>query len=438
MEKNIEKRANRVLVGGVSAAWNYLADGPVYVKKAYGSHFIDVNGKEYIDYIMGWGSLFQGHNPNFIKEVFEEVNKTGFAFQYETIYHVKLAEKIVEHVPCAEKVRLCNSGTEATMNALRLARTVTGKNKVLKFEGHFHGHHDNLLFSMDTSPFLGKQINGLYEPIAGSSGIPNNIKDNIIVVPFNNEEALERAFETYKNDIACVIMEPISLNIGCIKPKKGFLQFIRDICDKNNTLLVFDEVLTGFRVALGGAQEVYRVIPDLACIGKAFGCGFSIAALVGKAKYMDCLQPVGKSEMSGTNTGRIINVIGTLKAIEQLEKPHVYEEINKKQNYFIEKLNVIINKYNIKCFVQGAGGRIGIHFGLDRAPIDYRDIIKNWDGELTNKCYKKAIEKGLYGVFLPLSNCPEPITLSISHTYEDLNLTLDIIDDIFDEVINND
>ncbi|MCL6445560.1 MAG: aminotransferase class III-fold pyridoxal phosphate-dependent enzyme [Alicyclobacillus sp.] len=205
--------------------------------------------------------------------------------------------------------------------------------------------------------------------------------------------------------------------------------------DEEGIVLIFDEVLTGFRVALGGAQEYLGVIPDLACFGKAMGCGIPIAALAGKREFMLGLEPIGKSQMSGTNTGRLITVLGTLRVLSELEKPGIYEHITRLNDTFVNELTKLMEHYGIPGFVQGVGGRVGVHFGLSSKPIDYRHIIREWNREFTLACFRKAfLEKGLYGFFLPLSNCPEPITMSFAHTLEDIYETLNRVESIFKEV----
>lgn len=436
MNNSMRDRADRVLVGGVSASWNHLSHlGPVYFKKAEGSRITDVDGNEYIDYLIGWGSLLLGHNPPAIREAITQALEVGFGFQYESPFHVELAEKITEVVPGAEMVRLCNSGTEATMHAIRLARVVTRKNKVIKFEGHFHGQNDYLLYSVDASPHLGV-IRGLgdIQPIPGSEGIPGLLEELIIPLPFNDIEAFVTAVKKHKNDLAAIILEPISLNIGCVKPIPEFLQTLRQVSEEEGIVLIFDEVLTGFRVALGGAQEYFNIIPDLACFGKAIGCGMPIAALAGKKKFMQGLVPIGKGQMSGTNTGRLITVLGTLFALRELAMPGVYEYITNLNDTFVNGFAKLMENYSIPGYVQGAGGRVGIHFGLSSQPTDYRQIIREWNGNFTVACFRKAFEKGLYGFFLPLSNCPEPITMSLAHTVEDIYETLNRVEDIFREI----
>ncbi|WP_088036570.1 aspartate aminotransferase family protein [Evansella clarkii] len=430
----LKERANNVLVGGVSAAWNHLKEkGPVYFRSGDGAHIRDVDGNEYIDYLIGWGSLFLGHNPKVIRDALEKSIRTGFGFQYESEYHVELAELITDIIPCAEKVRLCNSGTEATMNAIRLARIKTNKKKIIKFEGHFHGQHDYLLYAMDTSPYLG-EVRGLgdIKPIPGSGGIPDDLEDMVIPLPFNDKEAFLAAIEKNRGEIAGIILEPIMLNVGCVYPEQEFLELLREVSTKEDVVLIFDEVLTGFRVALGGAQELYNVTPDLACYGKAFGCGMPIAALAGKKEFMDELEPVGKGQMSGTNTGRLMSVLGTLEILRELQKPGTYHKINQLSNTMIDGLESLVENYSIPCKVQGKGGRIGIHFGLEFSPKNYRDIVENFNSEYTLACYRKAMdERNLFGFFLPLSNCPEPITLSLAHTEKDINETLTRVEDIF-------
>ncbi|MFD5854016.1 aspartate aminotransferase family protein [Cytobacillus pseudoceanisediminis] len=434
---DLKNRAEGVLVGGVSASWNYFEEvGPIYFKNAEGAYLQDVDNNKYIDYLVGWGSLILGHKPEFIKNVFNEAFENGFGFQYETENHIRLAEKIIELVPGAEMVRLCNSGTEATMHAIRLARVKTNKNKVIKFEGHFHGIHDYLMYSMDSSPNMGR-IKGLgdIEPVPGSGGIPGVIDQLVIPLPFNDIEAFREAVKNNKDDLAAIILEPISLNIGCIKPDKTFLEELRKISKEEGIVLIFDEVLTGFRVALGGAQELYNITPDLACFGKAMGCGMPVAALTGKKEFMEGLAPVGKGQMSGTNTGRILTVLGTLAALNELQTVNPYEHINKLNDTFIKEMQALLDTYSIPGYVDGAGGRIGIHIGLEEKPRDYRHIIKDFNHDFTLECFKKALyEKKLYGFFMPLPNAPEPVTFSAKHTLNDLYETLNRVETIFKEI----
>jgi glutamate-1-semialdehyde 2,1-aminomutase len=433
----LRQRAEQSLVGGVASGWNHLSlIGPLYFERAHGAYLYDVDGARYIDYFLGWGSLLLGHDPSGVRAALLDVLQQGFCHEYEMESQVLLAEKICAIVPCAERVRLANSGTEATMYALRIARSRTGKNKVIKFEGHFHGLHDGLLFATDSSPRLGAvREGGEIEPVPGSSGVPGSLGEMVIVLPFNDTEAFARAVERHRADLAAVIMEPIAMNLGCIPPDRAFLDAVRRLTRQNGIILIFDEVLTGFRVALGGAQEHYGVTPDLACFGKALGCGMSIAAVAGQKEIMEEIYPPGQVQMGGTNSGRILAVAGALAALEALSRPGFYEHLHALTDRVVAGMISLTAKYGIPAHVEGIGGRIGVYFGLERPPRNMRDILDGWNQAFHNECYLKAtLEKGLYGVFHPLPFCPESMTLCAAHTREDVDETLDKIEDIFKQV----
>ncbi len=434
ISKELQQQAENYLVGGVSAGWNaFPVTGPIRFKKAQQAYLYDVEDNKYIDWTVGWGSLMLGHNPDILKESLLKAFDIGFGFQSETEYHIQLAQTICALVPCAEKVRLANSGLEATLYAIRLAREYTGKNKIIKFEGHFHGLHDYLLYDIDTSPQLGEVMpNGDIQSIPGSSGIPKVIDELLVTLPFNDLTAFEEAVQRHEKDLAGVILEPIALNMGCVKPAADFIKGLREITKEKNIVLIFDEIMTGFRANLGGAQLDLGVIPDLACLGKALGCGFPIAALAGKKEIMQRLSPVGSVQMSGTNSGRVLAVIGSLAALQALQRPGFYEHVNQLNDYFISHCSELMSQYRIPGYVDGYGGRIGIFFGLEEKPKDLRHIVKAWNKNFHKACYTEIVKrKRLFGFLLPLPNCPEPVTLSGVHTHNDIDETLNLLEDVF-------
>ncbi|VVO74143.1 Glutamate-1-semialdehyde 2,1-aminomutase [Pseudomonas fluorescens] len=418
-------------------SWNsFHHSGPIRITRASGARVWDEEGVERIDWIMGWGSLLLGHTPQFASEAINAAVEVGFGCQYESQDNLRLASRLHELIPSAECMRLANSGTEATLHALRISRAMTGRRKVLKFEGHFHGLNDYLLFGVDGGKRLGQHIDGgLIEPVPGSRGLPEEeLADLVVIVSFNDVDAVEKAFELHGHDLAAVIVEPISLNTGCIFPRGNFLAFLREICSQYNTLLVFDEILTGFRVAPGGAQEIYNVSPDLTCLGKAMGCGFPVAAVCGKRSIMESLAPVGSVEMAGTNTGRRLAVIGALRAIESMQEQAVWARINYLNDLFVAKTCSLFQQYGVPASVQGIGGRIGIHIGLEQHPCNFREIVSHWNRDYHVKCYLKATEKyNFYGFLLPLGPCPEPVTLSAAHSEADLDETLNRLESLLRE-----
>lgn len=414
------------------SSWNnFSVTGPTVVQKADGCRVWDTSGQERIDWIMGWGSLVLGHNPTAVTEAITSCLDTGFAYQYESPANRELADLIAEFLPAVEKVRLCNSGLEATQYAIRLARAVTGRGKILKFEGHFHGLNDFLLWGVDCSEELGAvDDDGLVTALPGSPGLPAELGEMVVIVPFNDPEAIAAAFRRHA-DIAAVIMEPVSLNIGCVFPDPGFLQAVRDLCADNGALLIFDEILTGFRGALGGAQEVFGITPDLTCLGKAMGCGMPVAAVGGRQEYMEALSPVGALDMAGTNTARRMTVVGTLAALRAQRDLDVSATLRAANDYFVEQVRIVLARHGVPAYVEGWGGRIGVHIGSEERPRDYRQVVALWNGDYHRECYRLAHEKHrLFGFLLPLTICPEPVTLSGAHRREDLDETLNRLDDI--------
>lgn len=426
------------LTGGVTSGWNsFRVTGKTVVSKADGCHIWSEDGKEYIDWIMGWGSLILGHKPKEVMDAIRDSFDIGFGFQYESPIHGELAKAICDVIPSAEKVRLANSGTEATLHAVRVARHVTGKKRIIKFEGHFHGVNDYLMFGLDNQRVLGEMnASGHISPIAASGGLPyKELSELITVVPWNDFDAVQKAFEQFGDEIAGIILEPVALNIGCIYPVEGYLQFLRDICDQYGALLIFDEVLTGFRSNLGGAQAIFGVMPDLSTFGKAMGCGMPVAALAGKAEYMQSLAPVGKVEMAGTNTGRLMTVCGTLAAINTLKKTDPFSQLNRMNDYFADQCRKLLDSHAVPGSVVGFGGRIGIFLGMEELPVNYREIVSGWNEPFHLACYKEAYENmGLFGFLLPLNTCPEPVTMSSLHDKAIVDETLNRFESILKKV----
>lgn len=435
-----EEAAQAHLVGAVMSSWNHFhLSGRTLIERGEGCRVWDAAGVERIDWLMGWGSLVLGHNPQAVFAALEHGMANGFGMPYETPRNGELAGLFSELVPCAEKIRLCNSGSEATLHALRIARAVTGRPDIVKFEGHFHGLNDYLLYGVDGSPRLGAVAgDGMIEPVAGSSGLPDASLSKLIhIAPYNNLPVLERLFQSRGNEIAAIIMEPAALNIGCVSPDAGYLDAVRALCTQYGALLIFDEVLTGFRLSEGGAQKRFGVLPDLACFGKAMGCGMPVAALAGKAEFMEVLSPVGTVEMAGTNTARHMTVHGVIAAIREMVKTEIWDDLTHKNAYFSTALADLCAKYGIPAHIEGWGGRIGIHFGAETRPRNFREVVAAWKvgGAFHRACYAEAHErKALFGFFLPLGPCPEPVTLSAAHTYADLDETLNRVDSIFSTV----
>lgn len=431
-EGDARQRAAKVLAGGVSNGWNILPGGPRYFRDAHGPYLIDLDGNQHLDFQLGWGALLLGHNPPALRAALSSVlQEGGFLLQVETERHIQLAERLCERIPCAERVRLANSGTEATMFAVRLARARTGRHRIVKFEGHFHGLHENLLFGTDGAPRLGlRRGDGSLESIAASAGIPPAFSEACLTLPFNDTDAFARCLQARAHEIAAVILEPICFNLGVIPASATFLSAVRALTAQHGIALIFDEVLTGFRVAPGTAQARLGVTPDLTCLGKALGCGMPIAAVVGRQAWMDGLTPVGNVEMSGTSTGRILNVAGALAALEATAAPGFHAHLEHLQRRLIHGLRELLARHGVPAVVNGCGGRIGLYLGLDRLPSSLPEIAAQWDEAFHLRCQADLQARGLYGFLSALPFHPEAITLCAAHTDADIDTALDRFDDV--------
>jgi len=410
---------NETRVGNVLAGWNHLPKvGPTQIRNASGARIQLASGQWCDDYIMGWGSCFLGHDSPVVREAIIRALSVGFLQQYETEHHEQLSERFCAVVPCAEKLRLVNSGLEATMYATRIARAVTGRRLILKFEGHFHGLNDSLTWNVDSSPHSGTSLpNGELERTAGTVGIPSEFGQLTIPLPWNDLEAVRTAFDRHSSDIAGIIMEPVALNIGCIRPDAGFLKELRELTTKHGALLIFDEVLTGFRSNIGGAQVEYGVIPDIATYGKAFGCGMPIAGIAGKAEFMNVIAPRGPVQISGTNTARYLSVFTALSVIDFLERSDTYRYVGDLELQLKQGLSNAFHKHGIPCHIDSYGGRVGVHIGAPSRPRSMREIEQTYPVDFANKLFHLLSTRySLYGCLMPLAYCPEPVTLSAAHT----------------------
>lgn len=429
-----ESRAARDhLVGGVACSWNaYQETGACVVSRAAGPRLWDTDGREYIDWNMGWGSLLLGHTPGEIDAAMREAMTSGFSFQYETEAGARLATELCRATR-TDAVRLASTGLEVTLHALRIARRATGRETVVKFEGHFHGIQDFLLYGVDAGRKLGAiREDGTCPPVPGSAGMPDQRMNEMLrILPFNDLSLVEKLFAREGERIAAIILEPMAMNMGFIRPDPGYLEGLRALCDRYGSLLIFDEIRTGFRVALGGAAEVTGVTPDLVCYGKALGCGMPISAIAGKRAVMDLLSPVGDVEAASTNTGRNFMVLGTLAALRTLSAPGFYDRLTKLNDRFVEGARRLLADRGIPGYVEGRGGTIGLYLGIPERPRDFRQVVSGLNRPYQVKCYRSAYhEKGLYGFLLPQADCPEALVISVTHTEEILDETLNRFDDI--------
>src|SRR5262244_4352408 len=355
------KRALKKIPGGVNSpvrAWKAVGGAPKFIGRGRGSYIIDADGKQYIDFVGSWGPLILGHANGNILRCLAQVAKRGTTFGAPTENEVKLAETVCRFVPSIQKIRLVSSGTEATMSALRLARAYTRRTKIIKFDGCYHDHVDGLLVKTGS----GVATLGLPD----SPGVPPGFARETLVATFNDVDSVEKLFSKHKKSIAAVIVEPVCGNMGVIPPAPGFLSFLRKITRSHGALLIFDEVITGFRVALGGAQEIYEIQPDVTCLGKILGGGLPLAAFGGRRDVMDLLAPEGPVYQAGTLSGDPLAVIAgltTLKLLSRRDRYHLLEQMGKTLE---EGFRNVLNKYGMKGTINRVGSMLTLFFGVDR------------------------------------------------------------------------
>lgn len=390
------QRACLSLAGGVSSSTrlNRALGHPMYFDRAEGCRLWDLDGRDYLDLCCSHGATLLGHGDARVRRAVEAALQRGAACSYENEQHAELAELLCKVIPCLDRVRFTGSGTEATMHCIRLARAFTGRPKLLKFEGNFHGYHDQVMFSIGTpANQLGSEENPTLFP--GSTGMPADIEKQLIVVPYNRVDLLERAFREHAHELAAVIGEPIYYNAGCILPSKEFLTTLRELTYKNNVLLIFDEVLSAFRMTLGGAQEHLGVTPDLCTLGKAVGGGYPLSVFGGRRDIMDRLMPTGDCQHSGTYNGHPVVVAAALAAIRAYGEPGFYDHIHAISRLLMDGLTSLFAKHGVQAHVQGLGARFGIYFGLAREVRNYRDAVPHQRAHML-RFIKVAIAHGVY------------------------------------------
>ncbi len=408
--RKLFEEATKVLPGGVSSPVRAIKPYPFYTKYASGSSIIDIDSNEYVDYVMGYGPLLLGHNHPAIREAVIRQLYLGWLYGTPTELEVALAKEIIKIYQSIDMVRFVSTGTEATMGALRAARGFTGRNKFIKIEGGFHGAHDAALVK------AGSGATTLGTP--DSKGVPPDFTKNTLQVPYNDIEAMTLAIETYKEDVAAVIIEPVLGNIGTILPKKGYLEDVRAVTSENDVVLIFDEVITGFRLAMGGAQEYYSVTPDMTTLGKVLGGGFHIGVIGGKCEIMENISPSGAVYQAGTFNGSPISMAAGLAVIETLRKERVHEKVNRAGDYLRSALSDTIEDLMLGYSVSGVGSMFKVFFGS--MPRNYQDALK-CDKDKFNVFFKKMLSDG---IFLPPSQY-ETNFLSLAHSSEDIDRTIE-------------
>ncbi len=417
------RKAVQLMPGGVNSpvrAFRAVGGAPVFIASGQGARVRDVDGNEYLDFVLSWGPLILGHCQPEVMDALAEVLKTGTSFGASTPGEVALAEEIVKAFPSIERVRLVNSGTEATLSALRLARAATGRDKILKFEGCYHGHSDSLLVKAGS----GVETLGLPD----SPGVPRALAELTITIPYNDFETLERAFDTHRNQLAAALVEPVAGNMGVVPPKDGFLERLRALTEEQGTVLIFDEVITGFRVAYGGAQQLYGVRPDLTTLGKVIGGGLPVGAYGGKASLMDLVAPSGPVYQAGTLSGNPLAVAAGLKTLEVLRRPGTYERLEALGKRLAEGIGTQAKQAGIPLVVNRIGSMMTAFFS--RNPVTDYASAKMSDTGMFARFFSVLLDKGVY---FPPSQF-EAFFVSTAHTEEDIDRAVFLAGESIEEI----
>jgi glutamate-1-semialdehyde 2,1-aminomutase len=418
--KRLFEQAQRYLPGGVDSpvrAFKAVGGTPIFIKRGQGSRLYDEDGNEFIDYVGSWGPLILGHaHPRVVRAIKKAVER-GSSFGAPTELQTTLAKLICGAMPSIEMVRFVNSGTEATMSAIRLARAFTGRNKVLKFAGCYHGHSDGLLAKAGS----GMATLG----IPSSPGVPAAVTADTLVAPYNNMEAVEQLFKDFASDIAAVIVEPIAGNMGVVLPKPGFLEGLRSLTHKYGALLIFDEVITGFRVAYGGAQSLYKIAPDLTCLGKIIGGGLPVGAYGGRRDIMQLVAPSGPVYQAGTLAGNPLAMTAGIETITILKERSAYQELEKKTSFLVKGIMKAANKVGVDIQVPRIGSMFTIFFARG-AVTDYETAARA-DTALYAKFFHQMLSQGIY---FPPSQF-EAAFVSIVHTDKDIQFMIGAVENAF-------
>jgi glutamate-1-semialdehyde 2,1-aminomutase len=413
ISRKLFQKAIRIIPGGVNSpvrAFKAVGGCPLFIDKAKGSHIYDADGNSYIDYVLSWGPMILGHAHPVVVRALKKAVEKGTSYGAPTALEIELAELVLKVYPSMDKVRMVNSGTEATMSAIRAARGFTGRDKIIKFEGCYHGHSDGLLVKAGS----GAMTFG----VPDSPGVPKSYAQNTITLPFNDAEAVRHIIEKEWKNIACVILEPVVGNIGCVLPKPGFLETLRKLTGKSGIVLIFDEVMTGFRVSFGGAQAYYGIRPDMTCLGKVIGGGLPVGAYGGRKEIMDMISPEGPVYQAGTLSGNPLAMTAGIETIRELSKPGIYREIERKSTMIEQGLKDAAVKAGVKTRFYRAGSMFCTYF-IDIDVTDYT-TAKKADTAKFSRFFREMLEQG---VNLAPSQF-EAGFISMAHSDSDIEATI--------------
>ena len=419
---NLFEQAKTVIPGGVNSpvrAFNGVGGNPIFFTKGEGAYLFDADGKKYIDYVASWGPMILGHANQAVISAVKETLEKGLGFGAPTEIETTLAKKVCELVPSIELVRMVSSGTEATMSAIRLARGFTGRDKIVKFEGCYHGHSDSLLVKAGSG--------ALTLGVPTSPGVPAALAEHTLTLEYNNIDQVREVLSEVGDEVACIIVEPVAGNMNCIPPVDGFLQGLREVCDTHGVVLIFDEVMTGFRVALGGAQAYYGVKPDLTTLGKVIGGGLPVGAFGGKREIMEYIAPLGPVYQAGTLSGNPMSMSAGLAMLNTLtDDVNFYQNLNKKVQMLTDGILAQAKANNIGMTANVVGGMFGLFFTDSNAVTNF-DETSACDVERFKKFYHLMLEEGVYMA----PSAYEAGFVSSAHTDEDIQATIDATGRVF-------
>jgi glutamate-1-semialdehyde 2,1-aminomutase len=424
------QHAQNFLVAGVGAAgrFNGSLGHPVYFKSGDGAYLWDVDGRRYLDFNLSHGAALLGHNHPAIRQAVGKALDMGVICSCETEYTVKLAERICQVIPCAERVRFLPSGTEVTQVALRLARGYTGRPRILRFEGHFHGMHETVHFAPRQAL---SETGGVGKGAASMAGVPEAFGDYVTLAPWNDPDAFDRAMEEQGDEIAAVIMEPVCYNSGCIPADPDFLSHVRQVTAQKGIVLIFDEILSGFRTGIGCMQQYFGITPDLCTLAKAVSNGIPIAILAGKAEIMGQLAPLGPVAQSGTYSGHQFGVMAALATLQELSRPDFYPHIGALSTRLYDGMNESFARHGLPGRVQGLGSRFGIYFGIQQPVRNYQDAARR-DSEMMHRFVRACFRRGLY--FQSIGHAIGHSGICSAFTRDDIEWALEQIDAVLAEL----
>lgn len=412
--EDLFKSAQQHIPGGVNSpvrAFKAVGGTPVFFERAEGAYTYDADGKKYIDYVQSWGPMVLGHaHPEVIETVIEKA-RSGLSFGAPTEIETTLADRVCEMFPGMDMIRMVSSGTEATMSAIRLARGYTGRDKIVKFEGCYHGHSDSLLVKAGSG--------ALTLGVPNSPGVPADLAKHTLTLEYNNIDAVKALFADCGEEIAAIIVEPVAGNMNCIPPIPGFLETLREVCDESGAVLIIDEVMTGFRVSLTGAQGFYGVQADLTCLGKVIGGGMPVGAFGGKREIMEHIAPLGPVYQAGTLSGNPVAMAAGLKTLELISRPGLYDELNRKTARLVEGMQQAADELGIPFTTNSAGSMFGVFFNDAKKVTNYQQVMSG-NNERFNKFFHLMLEEGVY--LAPA--CFEAGFMSAAHTDQDIEDTI--------------